>query len=217
VLSLNLAQFIDRNLPVGQGGDGNPATIDQVRGGWINVAGDKVKGADINLTFNTKNAMGRWTASLDGTYLKSYKSRKSTNEPWSERVGEFGDFDWLWDLHLRWKHTANLTLASGDWSTTLSQSYKSSYKSEVDGFGSGVILQDLGFPSKIKSYTLYNFSASYTGIKNTTLTLGVTNLFNTDPPFSNHNVDNVAGAGWDARVGDPRGRAINFKITHKFF
>ncbi len=208
VLDNNLTQYIERNP------DG---TINLVRGGWINVAGDEVRGADISLQFNHTNALGRWTAGLDGTYLNSYKSRKSVNEPTSERVGEFGDFDYLWDLKLRWKHTATFGYARGDWSTTLTQIYKSGYKSEVDGFGTGVILQDLGFPAKIKAYTLYNVSASYTGIKNTTLTLGVTNLFDKDPPFSNHNVDNVAGAGWDARVGDPRGRAFNVKLTHKFF
>ena len=217
VLALNLPEFIVRDAPVALGGDGNNATIDFVRAGWINVAGDKVQGADINLAFNFKNDIGRWTAGIDGTWLKSYKSRKSDSEPWSERVGEFGDFDWLWDLRLRWKHTATFGFARGDWSTTLTQVYKSGYKSEVDGYGSGVILQDLGFPSKIKAYTLYNVSASYTGIKNTTLTAGITNLFDKDPPFSNHNVDNVAGAGWDGRVGDPRGRAFNVKLTHKFF
>ncbi len=208
VLDNNLTQFIERNP------DG---TIGLVRGGWINVAGDKVRGADINLSLNHKNALGKWTADLDGTYLKSFKSRKSANEPESERVGEFGDFDYLWDLKLRWKHTATFGFERGDWSTSFTQIYRSSYKSEVDGFGSGVILQDLGFQTKVKAYTLYNLSVSYGGIKNTKLTLGITNLFDRDPPFSTHNVDNVAGAGWDARVGDPRGRAFNVRLTHKFF
>jgi iron complex outermembrane recepter protein len=217
VLDNNLAQFIVRDAPLADGGDGDPNTIDFVRAGWINVAGDKVRGMDLNLSFNTKNDLGRWTAGLDGTYLRSYKTRKSATEPWSERVGEFGDFDNLWDLKLRWKHTATFGFARGDWSTTLTQIYSAGYKQEVDGYGSGVILQDLGFQSKVKAYTRYNLSVSYSGIKNTTLTAGVTNLFDRDPPFSLHNVDNVAGAGWDARVGDPRGRAINLKLTHKFF
>jgi iron complex outermembrane recepter protein len=208
VLDNNLTQLIERNP------DG---TIRLVRGTWLNVASDKVRGADINLALNHRAAIGKWTAELDGTYLKSFKSRKAANEPESERVGEFGDFDYLWDLKLRWKHTATFGFESGDWSTSFTQIYKSSYKSEVDGFGNGVIQQDLGFQTKVKAYTLYNLSVSYGGIKNTKLTLGITNLFDKDPPFSNHNVDNVAGAGWDARVGDPRGRAFNVRLTHKFF
>jgi iron complex outermembrane recepter protein len=203
-----LGQYIVRN-PNG--------SINYIQGGWLNVAGDKVRGVDLGLALNHKNDMGRWTATLDGTYLNSYKTRKFDSDPWSERVGEFGDFDFLWDLKLRWKHTATFGFARGDWSTTLTQIYKSGYKSEVDGYGSGVILQDLGFQKKIKAYTTYNLSFAYTGMKSTTLTMGISNLFNTDPPFSNHNVDNVAGAGWDARVADPRGRAFNLRLTHKFF
>jgi iron complex outermembrane recepter protein len=217
VLENNLTQFIIRDLPVGLGGDGNAATIDAVRGGWINVAGDKVSGADLSMAMRFDTSVGKVGFNIDGTYLKSYKTRKFDTDPWSERVGEFGDFDYLWDLKLRWKHTASVSLDRGDWSTTLTQVYKSGYKSEVDGYGSGVILQELGFPSKVKAYTLYNLSASYKGIKNATLTLGVKNLFDRDPPFSNHNVDNVAGAGWDARVGDPRGRSFVATYTYKFF
>jgi iron complex outermembrane recepter protein len=217
VLDNNVTQFIARNLPTSLGGDGDPATIDAVQGGWINLAGDKVTGADISVAMRFDTGLGKVGVNVDGTYLKSYKTRKFDTDPWSERVGEFGDFDFLWDLKLKWKHTASVTLDRGDWSTTLTQVYKSGYKTEVDGYGSGVILQDLGFPSKVKAYTLYNLSASYKGIKNATLTLGVKNLFDRDPPFSNHNVDNVAGAGWDARVGDPRGRSIVATYTYKFF
>jgi iron complex outermembrane recepter protein len=49
------------------------------------------------------------------------------------------------------------------------------------------------------------------------MTAGIKNLLNTAPPFSNHNVDNVAGAGWDGRVGDPRGRSYLLTASYKFF
>jgi iron complex outermembrane receptor protein len=196
----------------------NPdGTIAFVRGGWLNVAGDKVQGADITLTFAANTGVGRFSAKLDGTYLKSYKTRKFDTDPWSERVGQFGDFDFLWDLKQRWKHTASLTWSQGPWSSTLSQVYKSGYLAEVDGYGSGVILQERGFQKYIDAYTLYNLSATWTGIKNLSLTAGIKNLLDKDPPFSNHNVDNVAGAGWDARVGDPRGRSFTLSATYKFF
>ena len=196
----------------------NPTTnvIDYVRAGYINVGGDKVRGADVNVTLNFKTAMGNVSAKLDGTYLDQYLTRKSASDPWVQRIGQFGDGIYLWDLKLRWKHNASFTWAQGNWSATLSQDYKSGYKEEVDGFGSGVILQSKGFQSDVSSYALYNVSATYSGIKNLTLTAGVKNLLNTDPPFTLHNVDNVAGAGWDARVGDPRGRAYTLRANYKF-
>ena len=187
-----------------------------VRSGWVNVAGDKVKGADITLAANFSNAWGKWTARLDGTYLDSYKTHKNPGDPWSERVGEFGDSTFLWDLKLRWKHTATVSWDRGPWNLTLTQIYKSSYKDEVNGYGSGVILQNLGFQSRVPAYILYNTMVSYSGFRNLTLRAGIKNILDKDPPFSLHNVDNVAGAGWDARVADPRGRAYQLQATYRF-
>jgi iron complex outermembrane receptor protein len=202
-------QFITR--------DPDTNVITSVNAPFFNLAGDKARGIDINLTAGFKTAFGKVTASIDGSYLNSFKTRFSPSDPFVERVGEFGDATYGWDLQLRWKHTATVSLNQGPWTTTLTQIYKSGYKDEVDGYGSGVILQNLGFQSHIKSYALYNFSASYEASKNTTLTAGINNLLDTNPPFSLHNVDNVAGAGWDARVGDPRGRSFVVRIDHKFF
>ncbi len=191
--------------------------IDYVRAGYINVGGDKVRGADVNLTLNFKLAAGKVTAKLDGTYLDKYLTRLSPAEPWVQRVGEFGDSSYLWDLKLRWKHNASVTWTQGDWSATLAQDYKAGYREEVDGYGSGLNLQSKGFQSKVASYSLYNASLTYTGIKSLSVTAGVKNVLDTDPPFSLHNVDNIAGAGWDARVGDPRGRAYTLRMNYKFW
>jgi iron complex outermembrane receptor protein len=62
-----------------------------------------------------------------------------------------------------------------------------------------------GFNPMVDDYITYNLSVSYTGIKNVTLNAGIRNLLNTDPPFTAHNVDFAAGAGWDPRVANPPG------------
>jgi iron complex outermembrane recepter protein len=190
--------------------------ITEVVAPFLNLAGDKTRGIDVSVSAAFATGLGKVTAGIDGTYVDSFKSRFSKSDPFVERVGKFGDSTFGWDLHLRWRHTASVSLDSGPWTTTLTQIFKSGYDDEVDGYGSGVILQDLGFQKKVKSYTLYNLSASYALSKNTKLSGGINNLFDTDPPFSLHNVDNVAGAGWDGRVGDPRGRSLQVRLTHKF-
>ena len=59
---------------------------------------------------------------------------------------------------------------------------------------------------------------AYTGIKNLTLTLGVKNLLDKDPPFSAAYDGNTgAGSSWEPRVADPRGRSFTFQIDYKFF
>jgi iron complex outermembrane recepter protein len=180
----------------------------------FNLGGDKTRGADINLTGNWKTEVGQFVATLDGTYTSSFKSRFSEADPYTELVGKFGDTTNGFDLHVRWKHSANVTWSQGPWSTTFSQNYTGGYQAERDGFGSGFTAA--GSPDRIKSYTLYNLTGTYTGIKNLSITAGIKNLFDTKPSFSNHNVDNVAGAGWDGRVGDPRLRSFILRLNYKF-
>jgi iron complex outermembrane recepter protein len=189
----------------------------KVEAPFQNQAGDQTQGVDINVNLNFKTDLGDVRASLDGTYVDKYRTRFSKSDPWVERVGQFGDTTYGFDLHVRWKHTLSGTWSSGPISATLSQNFTAGYLDEVDGYGSGVILQDKGFQKRVKSYTTYNASVSWTGIKDLTLTAGIKNLLDEKPPFSLHNVDNVAGAGWDARVGDARGRAFTLRATYKFF
>ena len=189
--------------------------IDSVIAPTFNLAGNRSRGADINLTANWKSGMGQFVASLDGTYTDSYQSRFSEADPWVELVGKFGDTTNGFDLHLRWKHAANITWSDGPWSATFSQNYFSSYEQERDGYGAG--FTPASAPTRTDSYTLYNLSATYSGIKNLSVTAGIKNLFDTKPPYSSHNIDNVAGAGWDARVGDPRLRSFILRVNYKFF
>jgi iron complex outermembrane receptor protein len=183
----------------------------------LNLAGDQTTGVDLSVLAKFKTAIGALSAGLEGTYVSSYKSRFSSADAWSERVGEFGNATFGYDLHLRWKHTATFSWSDGPWTASLSQVYSSGYRDEVDGYSSGIILQTKGFQTNVSSYSLYNVSASYKGIKNLTITGGIKNLLDTKPPFSLHNVDNVAGAGWDARVGDPRLRSFTLGVNYKFF
>ncbi len=188
--------------------------IDSITSPTFNIGADKTRGADINLNGNWKTDVGQFAATLEGTYTSSFKSRFSDADPYTELVGKFGDTTNGFDLHVRWKHAANVTWSQGPWSTTLSQNYTGSYEAERDGFGSGFTAA--GAPDRIKSYTLYNLTGTYTGIKNLSVTAGIKNLFDTKPSFSNHNVDNVAGAGWDGRVGDPRLRSFILRLNYKF-
>ena len=196
-----LNQYIFRNP------DG---TINYVQAGWFNAGGSHVRGLDVSLRGEGKVKDAKWTATLDGTYMDSFKFAEYKGQEYKELVGNF----YTRDLYLRWKHNASLGVSRGDWSGLLVQSYASGYKDQVPNGGNGT--PPAGFKSKVSSYTTYNLSGSYTGFTNTTLTLGIQNLFDKDPPFTAHNVDEVVGAGWDPRVADARGRAFTFQLKYKF-
>ena len=179
-----------------------------IRAGFVNADGDITRGLDLSANFNGMLSNGRWTASVDGTYIDSHRFRIFSTQPFVETVGKWNSRD----LFVRWKHQARFTYTEGPWSGTISQSYTHGYKDEVP---TGTVPP--GFNPDVKSYTTYGVSATYTGIKNLSLTAGIKNIFNTDPPFTAHNLDFAAGAGWDPRVADPRGRAFTLLASYKFF
>ena len=179
-----------------------------IRAGFVNADGDITRGVDLNASANGKLAEGTWAVNLEGTYLDSHRSRIFSSQPFVEAVGKWSSRD----LFLRWKHQASFTYSTGPWSGTLTQGFKAGYKDEVP-----VGTVPAGFNPDVKSYTLYDLSLTYTGIKNLTVTGGVKNLLDKDPPFTAHNLDFAAGAGWDPRVADPRGRAFTLRVNYKFF
>ena len=185
-------------------------TIDYVQAGWINAAGSRVRGLDVGLRGEGKVRDVKWTATLDGTYMDSFKFAEYQGQEYQELVGKF----YTRDLYLRWKHNASFGVSRGDWSGLLIQSFSSGYKDQVPNGGKGT--PPPGFNPDVSSYTTYNLSGTYTGFKNTTITVGIQNLFDRDPPFTAHNVDEVVGAGWDPRVADPRGRSLSFQLKYKF-
>jgi iron complex outermembrane receptor protein len=73
-----------------------------------------------------------------------------------------------------------------------------------------------GFDPYVAPYFTFDLLVTYKGLKDTTITAGIKNLWDKDPPFSAHNVDDVGGTGWDARVGDPRGRSFYIAAAYKF-
>ena len=185
-------------------------TINYIQAGWINAAGSRTRGADLSLRGEGSTNGFKWNAALDGTWTQSFKFAEIAGQEYKEYVGNF----YTRDLYLRWKHNASFSLARGDWSALLTQKYSTGYKDQVPN--GGALPYPAGFNPKVGSYTTYTLSGTYTGFKNTTLTVGIQNLFDKDPPFTAHNVDDVVGAGWDPRVADPRGRALSFQVKSKF-
>nr|WP_314861126.1 TonB-dependent receptor [uncultured Undibacterium sp.] len=181
--------------------------IDYIQAGYVNADGDKLRGIDLALKMNGKLGTGKWDAGVEGTYIKSFKSRIFKSDAYNELLGEW----YPRDLYVRWKHNAFVTYSEGDWSTTFSQRYTAGYKDERPY---GVV--PAGFVADVKPYTTYNLSASYAGFKDLTINVILIDMFNRTPSFTAHNVDFAGGAGWDPRVASPLGRRLSVSANYKF-
>ena len=163
------------------------------------------------------DAMGvKMSAGLEGTYMLKKRSRVIASANFG--ASEIGTFTFAGDLGLRWKHTAYISGKLGDWGSTLSQTYRRGYMDQVlPGVATGAVSPP-DWKARVADYTTYNLSATYSGIKNLTVTALVQNLFDKDPPFAvTYDSNGGSGSSWEPRVADPRGRAFVLNVEYKFF
>ena len=182
----------------------------------VNAGETSTKGVDVGARLNGKVLSGKYSATIDGSYLIEKKSRLLISAPFGP--SEIARFTRSGDLGLRWKHAASVTYTQGDWSGTLFQYFSTGYKDAVlPGVANGSVVPPNWNPT-VDSYTTYNASVTYTGIKKLSLTAGVRNLFDQDPPFSAaYDTNTGAGSSWEPRVADPRGRSFTLLVKYTFF
>ena len=182
-----------------------PGPITSIAQTYVNVGSEHIQGLDIEGHYRTPmQSWGRLSFNLSGTYYLRYDSQ-NTDGTWSGNVGTI-----LNSVNTgvipRWKHYASLSWDQGPWGATLAQTYQTSYTDAGTDFDGN--LRTVG------SLSIWDLQGTYSGFKNTTLTLGVKNLFDRDPPATNQ-VGNFL-AGFDSSYYDPRARFIYGSVTYRF-
>ena len=180
---------------------------------YINTGGTLTSGIELDANLRGELAGGAWNVHLNGNYLDTFKTKTFDSLPYSDNL--VGEYERYYNLPIKWKHTLGLGWARGDWAHTLTQVYRGGYKDwKPGGIVNGYTPPD--WDSKVDAYITYNYSVSWTGMENLKATFGIRNLLNTDPPFTVRYLDDGDGAGWEARVADPRGRSFNMLLEYRF-
>ena len=172
-----------------------------------NLGSLRTSGYDVDIRWQgPATASGRLTFSINGTYIRTYQLN-SNGADWVSFVGNnnFGAIP-------RWRHYASLNWSLGPWSATLGQSYQNGY-SEVDQLTCDAFGNCPG-TRRVGSYSLWDLQGQYAGFRNATLTLGIRNLLNSDPPFTQS--PSGFAVGGDALYADSRGRTFYAKLTYAF-
>jgi iron complex outermembrane receptor protein len=181
--------------------DGSPYAILDLK---ENLGKVNTDGVDLSLTLRSGTTnVGSFTLTLDGTYVHKYEYQDERDGPYTQNVGRYAANNPVF----RWKHNLALNWRQGDWAATLAQSFKSGYTDQ------NLDIADQ-YLNKVPSYALWNMSGSYTGIKGVTLTAGVKNLLDKEPPFSNQGT--LFQKGYDPRYTDPVGRALYLRGSYSF-
>ena len=195
----------------------DPATrvVQYIQAGFVNAAASRTKGLDFGASHQVNALGGRVSSSVNVTRMLSHKEQIRSGTPFVEYVGKWNNTT----IYLPKRIDASATYQKGPWSVTVSGLYRDSYEDQNRGptaVGGANYTTFEPYTRTISSYTSFNLFGTYTGIKGLTITAGVVNLFDEQPPFTWHNVDSAAGAGWDPRVADPRGRTFSVAATYRF-
>ena len=164
-----------------------------------NLGEVKTSGFDLSIGYRFPvTAYGRWGLNYDGTYVHKYEYQREKGGTFIQAAGAYTDNAPVF----RYQHQLTLSWGAGPWNATIANNYKNGY-----------IDQD---PSnKVKHYTTFDTTLSYTGIRNLTLLVGLRNAFNEDPPYSNQAT--TFQSNYDPRYTDPLGRTFIARVNYKFF
>ncbi|MBB5606723.1 MULTISPECIES: TonB-dependent receptor [unclassified Janthinobacterium] len=160
-------------------------------------------GLDLGLNWKLpRSQYGNFTFNFDGTWVQKYEYQNERGGEYVQNVGVYGDNAPVF----RWRHNASLQWNLKNWNATLSNKYMSGYRDQN--------YVDPEFEQSVKAYSVWSLSSAYSGFKNTEVTVGVKNLLNEDPPFSNQT--GTFQSGYDPRFTDPLGRTFYVRATYKF-
>jgi iron complex outermembrane receptor protein len=204
----NAALFPDRFTRAGN-------TVTVIDDTWINAGSRRTQGIEFALRGGFDMGRNRISIGMDGSLLLKKREKLTPTSAYGPSL--IGTFTFAGDLGLRWKHNAWVSFGNKDYIVTLTQIFRSGYTNQaLPGIAAGTVTRP-GFNPRVKPYMIYNLSVSALNLGPAKLTLGVKNLFNTDPPFAiTYDGNTGAGSSWEPRVADPRGRSFTVQAEIKF-
>lgn len=163
-----------------------------------NLGGVRTNGVDLSSSYRMNlGSSGSLTLGLNSTYVAQYEYQDYEGGPWNQNVGVYVGQTPVF----RWQHAATARWKLGAVTVGGAAFYKSGY---VD--------QD---PSNtVSSYLTGDVYVTWELIKKLNVTLGVNNLTNREPPYSNQGT--VFQANYDPRFTDPTGRKYYARVSYQF-
>ena len=177
-----------------------------------NLGDIKTEGVDVSMAWNSgATQTGRWGATVRGTYVTKYHFQTEQNGIFFTPVGnyrpQFGG------PVIRYQQVSAVTWDNDAFSVRLGNRFQSGYR---DQNAQGAPFNVAPFnTNEVKAYSLWDLSAVYRGIKGVTLSVGVQNLLDEDPPFTNQS-GRFQSRAYDDRFHDPRGRTYQVSARYEF-
>ncbi|HLX22392.1 MAG TPA: TonB-dependent receptor [Usitatibacter sp.] len=182
-----------------------PGRITAIQQTYINLGDTHIEGWDIEAHYKwPRMSWGRVRFDLAGTYYTRYDFENLDGTYTGQVSNAFNSP--VIGVVPRWKHYAAFSWDSGPWSATFAQTFQTTYVDSQTDLN--------GDQRRVSSMSLFDLQGSYTGVKNLKVTLGVKNLFDTNPPQTNQ--QNVFTVGFDPSYYDARARFVYVQVGYGF-
>ncbi len=173
-----------------------------------NTGGIATDGLDISAKYLIRTAIGNFRASLEGTLVTKYLLQNYTDGP---QLNLDGEFNQGYQPRIRWSHELTVDWTDGPFGAGINNHFLSSY-------GDYALLAN-GQVNRVGDYSIWGVYGSWKPVDAMTVVLGVSNVLNTDPPFSNQGGGSTTNwqAGFNPLFSDPTGRAFYVRLKYQFF
>lgn len=168
-----------------------------------NLGDLKTAGWDIDAHYRWDPGYGKFLVGFQGTYWTEWKFQLGKDFPLTSYLGNsfFGG-----NAYPRWNHVVSLDYSTGPWLATLENTYTSGWTEAFTAGGT----------HSIAAITRWNLAGTWTGIKNLALKLGVKNLEDKLPPYTDVSSNGSHAAGYPNAQASPLGRFWYTTVTYSF-
>jgi iron complex outermembrane receptor protein len=188
----------------------------------VNLAKSHYQGIDWDATYRSSTDIGKFSANWTGTYMM----KAEQDVPGVGLENSVGRFDSSDNVVFRVASRLMMSLKTSDQFThSLTANFKSGYHDKVMTAGDaqlrsvnadGTLGAYAGVEREVASYTTFDYQLKANLVKNLTITGGIRNLLNQDPPLSIRNTGGGNQVGYDGRYTDPLGRTFYLTAGYKY-
>ncbi|HEY8881008.1 MAG TPA: TonB-dependent receptor [Roseateles sp.] len=175
---------------------------------YENTAKTYASGLDFNAQYRTKlEGVGTVGFNFDGALMVTHGYQYTGIAKVSD-LGKFKDFGAV----PRWRHAITGTWSTGMFNASLTNNYTHSYEDYTDPTA---VSADYPLVRKVAAYYTWDATFGINPTKALSLTVGVKNLLDKDPPSSRNSL--YFQTGYDPTYTNPIGRQFYGRINYKFF
>jgi iron complex outermembrane receptor protein len=168
-----------------------------------NTGGIATDGVDFSTNYLLRTPIGKFNFDFEGNLVTNYELQAFTNAP---ELNLDGWFNQGFQPVIKWAHNFTVDWSFGNWGAGIQNHFQSRY---TDEFTNGD-----GSQAYVSSYSLWNLHGSWKPIEPLTIVLGIRNVLNTNPSFSNQEGENWQ-SGYNPTFGDPLGRTFYARLKYE--